>query len=80
MPLFKRIMNFRVRLIISPLLKASESACIDGSPLRIALVAAFVNGFDVENAVMSRDKAATRMVGSRWSKKLPITSLFKTKL
>lgn len=37
-----------------------------------------VNGLMVENAVTKSDKAAMRMLGSRWSRKLPRTLLLST--
>lgn len=63
-PYLRRMMNFRVRLMISPLVYESELACMDGSARKIALVAAVVRGFTVENAVTSMDNAAIRMLGS----------------
>jgi hypothetical protein len=44
----------------------------------MASKAAGVSGFVVETAVMSSDKAASRILGSRWSKNLPMTSLLST--
>jgi hypothetical protein len=51
---------------------------MDGIPRSRAWKAADVSGFVVETAVISSDKAASRILGSRWSKNLPMTSPLNT--
>lgn len=53
---------------------------MDGRPRKIAVVADIVSGLTVDNPVISKDKAATRILGSLWNRNRPTTSLFNTNL